>query len=141
MTTLFFNPETFRGLFPAFVDSVQYPDNILQIYWDTATAYASDTVYCNNRSFKLSQQTLALNLMTAHVATLSQGAATGQMTGVITASSIDKISVTLAPPPVPNQWRYWLNQTPYGAQLLALYEVASVGGFFVGGRAVRGSLW
>jgi hypothetical protein len=80
---------------------------------------------------KPSQQTLALNLMTAHLVFLSDQVAAGETGGVVTGATIDKVSVTLEPPPSSNNWQYWLNQSPYGKQLLALLQVASVGGMYV----------
>ncbi|OWK47571.1 hypothetical protein FRUB_01270 [Fimbriiglobus ruber] len=43
----------------------------------------------------------------------------------MTGATIDKISVTLEPPPAPNAWQYWLQSSPYGQQLLALLQVVS----------------
>ncbi len=134
MTTITFNGGSFRAMFPPFADPATYPTPNLQIYWDTATAYVSDRAGgCFVLGLKLAQQTLALNLMTAHIASLSAMANSGQATGLVQGSTIDKISVTLTPPPVPNQWQWWLNQTPYGQQLLALLQVAAVGGGYFGG--------
>ena len=130
----------FRTLFPAYADTVVYPAATVQAYWDTATAYVSNRAGgCYTGGMTAAQQTLALNQMTAHLLYLGGQVAQGNTPGVMTGATIDKISVTLEPPPAPNQWQYWLNQSPYGQQLLALLQVASVGGFYastaVPGRA------
>lgn len=137
MTTVLFDPILFRGLFPAFKVEEQFPTLQLQTYWDLATAYVNDQAGgCYIYALKAKQQVFALNLMTAHIAYLNQQMASGQTTGVVTGASIDKVSVTLLAPPSNNQWQFWLNQSPYGQQLLALFTVASAGGFYYGGNPV-----
>lgn len=134
MTTIVFNATDFRAMYPAYSNQTVFTDSILQLYWDTATAYVSDqTGGCYVYGFKLGQQTLALNLMTAHLAYINALTSTGQAGGVMTGATIDKISVTLQPPPSSNNWQFWLNQSPYGQQLLALLSNAAVGGFYFGG--------
>lgn len=129
-----FDITAFRAMFPPYADTVTYPDTVLQLYWDNATAYMSaDTAPCSYFSLKLAQQTLGLNLMTAHLAYLNTIANSGQNTGLMQGATIDKITVQLTPPPVPNQWQWWLDQSPYGQQLLALLQAAAVGGAFYGG--------
>jgi hypothetical protein len=140
MGVINYNDATFRALFSAYANTVQYPAAAIQVYWDTATAYVSNrTGGCYIGGMTVAQQTLALNQMTAHLLYLSGLIATGNTPGITVAATIDKISVTLQPPPETNQWQYWLNQSPYGQQLLALLQIASVGGFYassaVPGRA------
>lgn len=127
-----YNDTAFREAYPAFAYVVQYPTTTLQAYWDTAAAYVSNRYGgCYTGGLTVAQRTLALNLMTAHLVFLSGVIASGNTPGVVTGATIDKVSVTLEPPPAANQWQYWLNQSPYGQQLLALLQVASVGGFYV----------
>lgn len=128
--TLVFDPEAFRLAFPAFADETKYPDDTLQLYWDEGTCYISDKD-CGRLRGGCRQQ--ALNLMVAHLATLSAMIAIGNNPGVITSSGIDKISVGIMPPPVRSQFQYWLSTTPYGSRLWALLNARSVGGFYVGG--------
>lgn len=140
MSTIWFNATSFRALFPAFANTTTYPDATLQIYWDTGTSYISDKYgYCWPR-WPLARQTLALNQMAAHLAYLNTQIAAGKPTGVLQGATIDKITVQLQPPPLTDQWSWWLNQSPYGQQLLALLQTAAVGGFFAGGFPVRDSL-
>lgn len=127
-----FDAAAFRLLFPAFANPVTYPDGTLQGWWNVAVQYINASDYktlCGDRL------QLALNQMTAHLLALSAIVAAGQVPGVETSATIDKISVTLQAPPAPNQWQWWLNQSPYGQQLLALLQVAIAGGFFVPGGA------
>lgn len=123
-----FDVAAFRVSFPAFADVTTYPDATLDGYWTVATCYLSDIDY-GYLAGKC--RTLALNLMTAHLAALSTLIAGGGTPGLVQSSTIDKISVTLTPPPVKSQFDWWLALTPYGAQLLALLQAKSVGGFYV----------
>lgn len=136
-TIIAYNDANFKALFPEYGN---YAEAALSQYWTFATGYISDqNGGCYVGGMSLAQQTQALNLMTAHLVYLagliSKGGlqATGQVPGVVTGATIDKISVTLQPPPEVNQWQWWLNQTPYGQQLLALLQVVAVGGFYGSG--------
>lgn len=131
MSAILFDVTTFRALFPAFTNVTTYPTAALQIFWDSATSYITDqtALGCWN-GINPKQLTLALNLMAAHLTYLNTLAAAGQPTGLLQAATIDKVSVQLTPPPQVNQWQWWLNQSPYGQQLLALLQAATVGGRF-----------
>lgn len=134
MPTIYYDDAVFRADFPVFADTCKYPQSTLQMYWNTATCYISDRFggcYCGG--LKPKQQTLALNLMTAHLLALSGLIASGETPGILTGATIDKITVSIEPPPATNQWQYWLQTTPYGQQLLALLQLVSVGGTYVGG--------
>jgi hypothetical protein len=130
--TIQFNVTLFRTQFAQFASDVLYPDATLQTYWDMATNYVTNKAP-QGLGLCLPQQTLALNLMTAHLAALMTLIASGQSSGVVQGATIDKVSVQLQPPPVVDQWQWWLNQTPYGQQLIALLSVVGVGGFYFGG--------
>ena len=137
MTTviLTFDVTAFRLLFPAFADPTVYPDARLQMYWDMAISYISDVA--NYGWLQGLDRQLALNLLTAHLAAISDIILAGQVPNLMQTATIDKVSVGLTPPPIPNQWQWWLNQTGYGQQLLALLQAKSVGGFYVGGLPER----
>jgi hypothetical protein len=132
MPCINYNDSAFRALFPAYANTTTYPASTLQVYWTTATAYVNN-MYGGwyTGGLTLNQQTLALNQMTAHLVFLSGLAVAGNTPGIVVGATIDKVSVTLEPPPAPNQWQWYLNQTPYGQQLLALLQVASAGGFYI----------
>lgn len=118
-----FNAEKFRSQFPELA-TIAAP----QAWWNAATNIISNNSYgllaCCSRE-------QALYLMTAHLVQISNLVANGQQPGIVTDAQIDKIRVATMPPPVGNQWQWWLSQTPYGAQLLALLQVKSVGGFYI----------
>ncbi len=128
---IIFDPVEFRLRFPAFANPMVYPTVVLQRYWDMATCYISDLNYgwlhgkCRR---------LAIDLMLCHLLALNELIAAGQTPGLVNNATIDKVSVGLVPPPVKTQYQWWLSLTPYGQELLALLQVKSVGGFYIGGR-------
>ncbi|CAH0447385.1 hypothetical protein LMG10661_03451 [Ralstonia syzygii subsp. syzygii] len=125
-----FDVGAFRSAFPAFASETAYPDTLLSATWDAGTCYVSPENYgylqgdCRAR---------ALNLMTAHLIALADIVKGGQTPGMVSAATIDKVQVTLTPPPVKSQWQWWLSLTPYGQQLLALLSSAAAGGFYISG--------
>ena len=132
MAEILFDVAAFRLAFPAFTNPTTYTTGTLQAYWDTSTLVITNQIYgCS--SLTIPVQTRALNLLTAHIAELSTQIAAGNAPGIITSAQIDKISVSLQPPPAKDQFQYWLNLTPYGQQLLMLLSVKASGGFYIGG--------
>ena len=131
---LTFNAAAFRVQCPAYANSTTYPDATLQVYWDQAVEFVTDRNYGHLRD---EGRRMAINWMLAHLLALAAMVAAGQTPGIVQSSTIDKISVTLTPPPVKNQFRWWLSLTPYGQQLLALLQVRAAGGFFFGGVPAR----
>ncbi len=132
--TITLDIASFRSAFPAFSSDATYPDATITLYWNMGTCYISDNDYGRLNG---NCRELALQMMAAHLISLNNIISDGSTPGQLTASTIDKVSVTLQPPPNKNQWSWWLNNTPYGAQLEALLATASVGGFYVGGRPER----
>jgi len=130
MSTHVFDVTAFRLQFPEFANPIAYPDVQLQGYWDLATAYINPTDSCTIKGAQLQQ---ALNLMTAHLAKLYSFINKGKTTGLLQGATVDKVSVTLTPPPVKSGYQWWLAQTPYGQQLWALLQVAAAAGFWFGG--------
>lgn len=138
MATIFFNADTFKANFPAFKN---VPASALELTWSAATNYMTDqTSLCFAGSWPPKKQEYALQLMTAHLQFLNAQVNAGQGVGLMQSATIDKVTVQLTPPPVPNQFRFWLNQSPYGQSLLSLLETAVVGGFLAGGWPVAGTL-
>lgn len=139
-----YNDAAFRQLFTAFSDTTKYPQATLQMYWDVASDYIStNDSPCNNLNGASLQ--LALDSMCAHLATLftqddnnvMDGGSPGEAGGIEVSASVGAVSVSNLPPPIKDAWDYWLNQTQYGKQLLALLAVKAVGGFYVGGLPER----
>ena len=137
MTTITLDPAAFRALFPQFADPVKWPDAALSIQFGAATGYVSADTYGD---MTVAARTNALYLMTAHLLALgviiAQNNYSGQV-GVVQGAVVDHVQITLTPPPVKSQWQWWLNTTPYGAQLLGLLDAQAAGGFFVGGLPER----
>jgi ABC-type dipeptide/oligopeptide/nickel transport system permease subunit len=135
---LVFNVVYFRQAFPEFANETVFTTATLQMYWDWATLYVSNINWgwLRNRS-----RQHALNLMTAHIAQVRQIAKAGEVPGIITDSKVDKVEVKLEPPPLPNQFQWWLGTTGYGQDLLALLQTKSVGGSYYGGPSVLGAFY
>ena len=77
-------------------------------------------------------------LMVAHMLQLQAAATNGGASGPVTNAAIDKVSVTIQPPPVGSSaYKIWLFSTPYGTQLAALLARCSAGGVYVGGQPER----
>lgn len=137
-----FDVAAFRAQFPQFADNMEYPDALLSGYFAMATSYVNAN---DGRSLNGDRLQLALNLMTAHlVVTFGIAAQTGGTNvGVITASTIDGVSITRQVPQTQSAWQSFLSPTTYGAQLIALLRLAGAGGLLVGGscerRAFRGA--
>lgn len=139
--TITFDVAAFRLAFPAYADPVTYSDANLQAWFTAATGYISSSYgysWCNPIvGLSGAQRVQALNLMTAHLLFLSGLSANGQVPGLMQNASIDKVSVGLTPPPVKSQFAWWLSLSPYGQSLLALLQVAAVGGAYIGGLPER----
>jgi hypothetical protein len=130
--TLTFDVAAFRAQFPAFASATTYPTLTLQGYWDAAICYISNA---NTGRLTDDSRSRAINMMTAHLTALADMIAAGKTPGYAQSATVDKVSVTMTPPPVKNQLQWWLNLTPYGMQLYALLYMRSRGGFAVGGSA------
>ncbi len=131
MATIVFDVVEFRAAFPEFADDTKYPDALLQRHWDNATCYVSDEDYgCLSGACR--QQ--AIDLMTAHLVKIEEGILSGDNSSFVQSATIDKVSVTVVPPPAGSQYAWWLSLTPYGQQLLALLKSKTVGGLYVSGR-------
>lgn len=131
---LLFSIAQFRALFPAYSNEGCFPDAMLNGYWARAITIVSNKNYGWLRGAYRQE---ALNLMTAHLLALSAIIGEGGTPGVVTGATIDKISITLEPPPYQTQFQYWLGTTPYGQELLALLAVWSTGGFWTAGSLGR----
>jgi hypothetical protein len=134
MSIFTFDVAAFRAAYPQFEDVTVYPDARLQGYWNTSICFISDEDYgWLNGNCRLT----SLNLLTAHIAALASLLTAGQVPSLEQSATVDKVSVSLTPPPVQDQFRWWLNLTGYGQQLLVLLEMVSVGGWYIGGSLDR----
>lgn len=127
-----FDAVEFKIKFPEFVSK---ENSDLQLSFDVAILYISNEDYGRLRGEARKQ---ALYLMTAHITSYNDQVAAGDTPGSVTSATIGTVSVTVKPSPDGPQWQWWLNQTPYGVQLLAMLSMLSFN-FYVGGRNERGS--
>ncbi len=134
---LTYNDELFRQQVPAYSSFTQYPETVLQMWWDFAINYISNVG--NFGTLQGSARQYAINWMMAHLITRANQTAVGQTPFVLSASSIDKVSITAVPPPLKNQWQQWMQTTVYGQNLWALLQTTSVGGYYIGGYPTLGS--
>lgn len=125
----------FRAAYPAFADAILYPDAMLNAQWDIGLCYVSDRGCGCVRPDGTDCRQSMLWLMLAHLLQMNTAVAAGGASGggMVSQARIDKVQVTLVAPPVSNAWDWWLNQTPYGAQLLALLTLCGTGGMYAGG--------
>ena len=134
---LTFNYDGFIAQIPVYSDPVKYPQSILQNYWNIAINYMTNVGNYGSLQGVMRQQ--ALNYLVAHLVFLSgiiaSNPTNSEVPGLMQTATIDKVSVGLTPPPLPNQFQWWCNLTPYGQMLLAMLQVNSVGGFYIGGNA------
>lgn len=131
---LTFDYAQFIEYFPQFNT---YSEPELQLKWDTAIFYVSDIAHCG--SVQGQKRQYAIYLMMAHLLYISELVISGNTSGVMESASIDKVSVSLQPPPGKTEFNWWLNSSPYGQQLAALLLANSVGGYSAGGSPVLGS--
>lgn len=127
MAAIIFSPARFRAVTPEFADATKWPDELLQLYWDQAVCVAEneDDDCCTE---------LQLFLLTAHLLKIHQNILVkNKQGGFVSSSTIDKVSVTKVAPPSSDMFEWWLGQTAYGQQLLAMLQIAGVGGLYVGG--------
>ncbi len=140
-----YNDSNFRALFTVFESADKYPEAQISAFWDIATDYIStyDSSFnvLNGKSLQLTLDLLCahiLTLFTADQNNVDGGEDPGQPGSIETSASVGSVSVSTLPPPIrDDSWRYWLNQTRYGQQLLALLSLKAVGGFYVGGLPER----
>lgn len=133
-----FNYSLFQLQIPSLANPVTYPEAAVENFWNIAINYVSDTG--NYGCMQGASRAYAINLMAAHLLYLQGLIAAGQVPALVQDSAVDKIHVSLTPPPVKNQFDWWLSLTPYGQSLLALLQVSSVGGFYIGGSPQLSSL-
>lgn len=136
MGAIAYDDALFRAQFPEFSDAAKYPEVLVEGYWDMSTNYINIDGFGMLTAKSLP---LAVNQCTAHMLVLAKQAGRGKQAGFKVATTVDKVSVSVLPPPVKDQFSWWLSGSPYGQQLLALLEVAGVGGFSVGGMPERGA--
>ncbi len=130
MASITLNIPDFRLQFPAYSDETTYPDTIITATFNTSELYITNAT---NNCLDEAKLTRSLYLMTAHLLFLQDSINNGDATGIVTNATVDKVSVTLLAPQNKGEFNFWLNQSPYGQQLLALLRLCVAGGLYVGG--------
>lgn len=132
MTTL--NVSQFRINFPPYADETTYPDSLLNTQYTIGKCYMEDSSCVAGDPDCLEHM---FDLMLAHLMYIRDEVNAGNNVGVVTAANEGDVSVTLAQPPVNDEFHYWYNSSPYGRQLIVLLEANAIGGTFVGGLPER----
>lgn len=123
--------EEMRTQLPYFKDTDKYPDEVLSADLQQAQCYISP-LSCG--PLQGDCRARAVYLMAGHLQLLRDRLSVGNTgTGLQTGASVGQVSVTLTPPPVKDQFDYWLNLTPFGSELLFLLSSVTPMGFYVGG--------
>ena len=77
-------------------------------------------------------------LLAAHFLALQKNINDGETAGGIqSGASIDKVSVSLTPPPFSDNFEYFFSQTVYGQELLALFNLLISTPTYIGGSYQR----
>ncbi len=127
-----FDPTLIRATLPEYSDPVKYPDALLQMYWDHAICLADPS---NCGMVIDCSRALMINLLTGHlIYVFEKQASKGKQGGFQTSSTVDKVSVSRLAPPATDMFSWWLSQSPRGQELLALLEIFTVGGLYIGGH-------
>lgn len=129
MAQVTFDVTFFRTTFVEFTSETIYPTATLQMYWDQAICYISDE---SNFVLDTTCLTLLINLLTAHLAVINTTINEDDDTNLVKSASIGRVKVDVAIPKIPDQFTWWINQTPYGKQYDALLGVKSTGGLYIG---------
>lgn len=127
---------TFRALFTAYSDETNYPDEVLNQWYEIGKCYVKD----NDCVLPDECRGQALMAMLAHLLYIQDQVKAGNQARVINSATEGKVSVSLAEPPYSSNFSYWLNCSPYGPQVLAMLEVAFAGGGWVGDGLPRPTL-
>lgn len=132
---LIITADRFRADFPEFTDETKHTESAIVNVLHRASSFVSRW---NSGALKDEKRILAIELMAAHLKFLQDGAIVGNTGGgLIGSSSVGSVSVTMIPPLVKRQFDYWMNQTMYGQQYLALLGSLAPAGLFFGGSFQR----
>lgn len=129
MSSIVFDIAEFRTQYPIF-DTIS--DAVVLRAFASAEMFIS-----NNTSDYLTEVKLkfVLYLMTAHILQIGVESAAngGGSAGIVSSTSIDKISVSFETRISKSAFQYFLNKTIYGEQILVLFSQLAAGGFYIGG--------
>ena len=123
-----YTAQVFISQFPEFenADNIDLYINRALLYFDRHCAF------CKER------KQYAVFLLAAHFLALQDNINNGESAGGLqTGASIDKVSVSVAPPPYSDSADYFFNQTVYGQELLAFFDMIAALPAFIGGSFNR----
>ena len=128
--------DAFRLLYPEYADPIEYPNIVIETRWAQATVFMPEA---GNSLFTDAQWQAGLYMLLAHWVSIGAQTAKGEYPSYVTQGGTSKISVSTAAPPAADSFLWWLQCTPYGAQLAALLRAKAAGGLLVGGQNVTGA--
>lgn len=123
-----YTKEIFISQFPEFENAED-----IELYINRALLYISPfSALCRDK------KQYVVFLITAHLLALQDNINNGENTGGLqTSASIDKVSVSVAPPLFSDGYEYFYNQTVYGQQLLAFFNMLATVPNYIGGSFQR----
>lgn len=123
-----YTAQMFIAQFPEFENAQN-----IELYLNRALLYISPySAFCKNR------KQYVVFLLAAHFLALQDNINNGEnLGGLQTGASIDKVSVSVAPPPFSDGFEYWLGQTTYGQALLAFFDMVAALPGYIGGSFQR----
>jgi hypothetical protein len=129
MSSIVFDIAEFRIKYPIF-DTIS--DAVVLRAFSSSEMFISNNTNCYLDESKLKY---VLYLMTAHMLQIGVDTAAngGGSAGIVSSTSIDKISVSFEARLNKTSFQYFLNKTIYGEEILALFSLWSAGGYYVGG--------
>ena len=123
-----YTQQVFISQFPEFTNT----DNV-ELYINRALLYFERHCW-----FCAKRKQYAVFLIAAHLLALQDNIGNGENSGGLqTGASIDKVSVSIAPPPFSDASDYFFNQTVYGQELLAFFDTIATLPKFIGGTINR----
>ena len=123
----------FRSRFPVFNNETTHTEDTIQAMLNTAVLYISPKP---NRYVDECTLKQMIYLMAAHLTVQNNNAAAGNIEGgLVQSASVGGVSVSKALPRAAtnNNFDYWLTQSIYGQQLLALIKLQANVGIYIGG--------
>ena len=129
MSSIVFDINEFRLKYPIF-DTIS--DDVVLRAFESAEMFISNNTSCYLNESRLKY---VLYIMTAHILQIGIDNASngGGNAGIVSSTSIDKISVSFEARLNKTSFQYFLNKTIYGEEILALFTLWSAGGYYIGG--------
>jgi len=132
--------EEFLASFPEFSDETVYKRPYVQSAGQRAMMHIGNAL--SGFPLQEPQRTYALFLLSAHIAALTKqglenasggGDTTGGLAGMAFKATVGSVSVETTKPNsfTSDDFSFWLSQTQYGRELLALFDAHSENGIFL----------